>query len=105
MAHTMKLNIKKDEDTIRLPKSCIPVLADADSTDLRVLLCAALAAAGGESPDAERIAEELSVTVGEVNSLPTVSGGSTSSGLRPTFRSVVTVWIQRRVRCLCLSST
>lgn len=64
----MKLNIKKGEETVLLPKSCISVLADADSADLRVLLLAALAESEGEQIDEEKIANELSISTGEVKS-------------------------------------
>ena len=67
MAH-MKLNIKKGEETVLLPKSFFGVLADADSTDLRVLLCAAFAESEGEQIDEEKIADALSLSASEVKS-------------------------------------
>ena len=64
----MKLNIKKGEETLRLPKNCIPLLADADASDMRVLLYAAYADSEGEPIDVSEAAQFLSLTEGEVNS-------------------------------------
>lgn len=64
----MKLNIKKGEEALRVPKSCIPVLSDADASDLRVLLYAAAAEQAGEELDAVSAAEALALSEGEVKS-------------------------------------
>lgn len=64
----MKLKFKKGEDGLRLPKSCLSVLSDADVCDLRVLLYAAAAEESGEELDAKKAAEELAVSEGEVSS-------------------------------------
>lgn len=64
----MKLKFKKGEDGLRLPKSCLSVLSDADACDLRVLLYAAAAEEGGEEIDAKKAAEALGVSESEVSS-------------------------------------
>ncbi|MBQ8836931.1 MAG: DnaD domain protein [Clostridia bacterium] len=64
----MKLNIKKGEETLCVPKSCLSVLLDADACDLRVLLYAAGAESGGEELDTKKAADDLQVSEGEVKS-------------------------------------
>ena len=64
----MTLSFKKGDEGIRIPKKCISLLSDADICDLRVLLFAAELESEGEEIDAEKIANELSVSIGEVNS-------------------------------------
>lgn len=64
----MKLNIKKGEEALRVPKSCIPVLSDADAADLRVLLYAAAAEQNGEEFDEKEASGALALSESEVNS-------------------------------------
>lgn len=64
----MKLNIKKGEELFSLPKSCIPLIADADAADLKVLLYVAMADSEGAEFDAKAAAEELFLSESEVKS-------------------------------------
>ncbi len=64
----MKLNFKKGDEGLCIPKSCIPLLTDADICDLRVLLCAASLESAGEKLDAEKIAGELGISASEASS-------------------------------------
>ncbi len=64
----MKLNLKKNTEALRVPSSCIPLLSDADASDLRVLLYAADIESRGEKFDVEKAAHTLMISAGEVNS-------------------------------------
>ncbi len=64
----MKLQITKGEDSLTLPRDCLPMLADADVADLRVLLYAAACAADGREFDPAIAAEELLLGESEVRS-------------------------------------
>ncbi|MBQ6893476.1 MAG: DnaD domain protein [Clostridia bacterium] len=64
----MKLNIKKGDDVLRVPKSCAAVLSDADVSDLRVLLYIAELENEGEEFDAGKAAEELMISEGDIKS-------------------------------------
>ncbi|MBQ4556274.1 MAG: DnaD domain protein [Clostridia bacterium] len=64
----MKLNIKKSEGTIALPKSCTTLLAEADASDLKVLLYAAMREEEGAEIDIADAANVLMISETEVNS-------------------------------------
>lgn len=64
----MKLNIKKSEDALRLPKSCVAVLSDADVSDLRVLLHVAALENEGKEFDEKKAADELMLSESEIRS-------------------------------------
>ena len=64
----MKLNIKKDEQPLRLPKKCVNLLADADISDLKVLLYISSLEENGEKFDAALAADALSLSESEVKS-------------------------------------
>lgn len=64
----MKLNIKKGDSVISLPKACMAAVADADASDLKVLLYAALCENEGKDIDSVSAAEELAISEAEVKS-------------------------------------
>lgn len=64
----MKLNFKKGESTLSLPRSCIAALADADANDLRVLIYAAGVESDGSVLDGASAAKELGISEAEVKS-------------------------------------
>lgn len=64
----MKLNIKKSDGIITLPKGCASLLSEADASDLKVLLYAAMCEADGVEFDTEKAAHVLMISAGEVNS-------------------------------------
>ncbi len=64
----MKLNFKKGESVITLPRSCMEALADADANDLRVLVYAAGVESDGEAVDSAKAADELGINESDVKS-------------------------------------
>lgn len=64
----MKLNIKKGEAALRLPKKCVPLLADADLSDLKVLIYISSLEENEEDFDAKKAAEVLSLSESEIKS-------------------------------------
>lgn len=64
----MKLNIKKGDREILLPSSCMAAVADADASDLKVLLYVADVESRGETVDTAEAAEELLLSESEVKS-------------------------------------
>lgn len=62
----MELNIKNEKKALCLPEKCLDMLDVADATDLKVLLY--IASLHGGELDAERAAEFLKISAGEVNS-------------------------------------
>lgn len=62
----MELNIKNENKALVLPEKCLDMLEVADATDLKVLLY--ISGLHGGEFDAEKAADFLQISVGEVNS-------------------------------------
>ena len=64
----MKIHLTKDERPLSLPRDCMPLLADADASDLRVLLYLAACEAEDREFDPAAAADELLLSESEVRS-------------------------------------